>query len=385
MDFAGIVHALLSWYDGHARRLPWRDVPSPYNVIVSEFMLQQTQVAAVIPYYERFIARFPDFAALAGASEDEVLRLWEGLGYYRRARNLWRLAQAVMTDYGGQLPHDVEQLRELPGVGEYTAGAVASIAYGQAVPAVDGNGRRVLARWLHVTDPVDRALGRRAVEEGARALVRRVPPGRAGDFTQAVMELGALVCTPRAPQCSACPVNHLCLAFRRGDAERLPVRHARPAPPPTVDVAALLVVQWAPRLGGRDEEGGGEARILLARRPEHGLLGGMWALPTAEEAGEPVPLEDAITLFAESGLAVSPFHQVTHTFTHRRWRLHAFAAALPGDVDGERWAQQLLGGLGWQSGASVCWAGEQERKNLAVPRPFRKLLQRWEEAEGRPS
>lgn len=385
VDFPGIVDALLAWYDRHARRLPWRDDPSPYHVLVSEFMLQQTQVATVIPYYERFIARFPTFAALAAASEDEVLRLWEGLGYYRRARNLWRLAQAVVSDYGGELPRDVAALRQLPGVGEYTAGAVASIAYGQAVPAVDGNGRRVLARWLHVTDPVDRVEGRRAIEAGAYALVRHVPPGRAGDFTQAVMELGALVCLPRAPRCDGCPVAGRCLAFQEGDAEALPVRQSRAAPPPEVDLAALLVVHDPSAVpkgaGGAGQEG---PRVLLVRRPEDGLLGGMWALPTAEKGGVPLPLSEALDLFAEEGVTAAPFHQVVHTFSHRRWRLRGFAAVLTEEVDEHRWAVGLLTRMGWRADTDFRWAGGAERKALAVPRPFRRLLQRWEALERTP-
>src|SRR5690606_29465058 len=189
--------------------------------------------------------RFPTLDALARASEDEVLKLWEGLGYYRRARNLHRLARDVQERWNGQLPHRVEELRELPGVGEYTAGAVASIAFGHPVPAVDGNVQRVVARLLNVKEPVDRGPGRSRIREGAGRLAAAAPPGQAGDLNQALMELGALTCTARSPRCPSCPVTDLCLARRFGTAAELPVRQATPRPVP-VDVTVLVIVHgWS--------------------------------------------------------------------------------------------------------------------------------------------
>ena len=198
-DIPGFRRALLGHFDRSRRALPWRSERTPYRVMVSEFMLQQTRVETVIPYYERWLRRFPGWEALADAGEDEVLRAWTGLGYYRRARNLHRAARVVRERFGGELPKEPAALKRLPGVGEYTAGAVASIAFGRAVPAVDGNVRRVLCRILDVAAPTAGRLR----EEAARL----VDPGRPGDFNEALMELGATVCTPRAPGCGGCPVR----------------------------------------------------------------------------------------------------------------------------------------------------------------------------------
>jgi len=217
----GLARPLLAWYDRARRDLPWRRAPSPYKTLVSEFMLQQTVVATVVPYFERFVARFPDAAALAAATEDEVTAAWSGLGYYARARNLHRAARAVVERHGGALPRTEAELRELPGVGPYTAAAVASIAFGARTFALDGNGARVTARLWGVRDSIDRPATREALR--ARGL-GEVPAARAGDFNQAVMELGATICTPRAPRCDVCPLARRCRAHATGAAARLPVR-----------------------------------------------------------------------------------------------------------------------------------------------------------------
>ena len=262
---ADLVHrtrrALLDFYDGAHRELPWRAGSDPYRIWISAVMLQQTRVEAVVPYYRAWMERFPDVGALAAAPLGEVLRMWEGLGYYARARNLHRAALMVRDRMGTDLPATATALRELPGVGEYTAGAVASIAFGERVPAVDGNVRRVLARLFDKPSPTPSWL-----REHAGALV---DPDRPGDFNQALMELGATVCRPRLPHCDACPVARDCRALLAGTAsERPPPRRRTPIPEVEVGVAVLL----------RAAAGGGQ-ELLLSRRPSQGLLGGLWELP----------------------------------------------------------------------------------------------------------
>jgi A/G-specific adenine glycosylase len=256
---------LLAWYDRHRRDLPWRRTADPYHVLVSEAMLQQTQVATVIPYYRRFLERFPAISDLARASEQEVLRLWQGLGYYSRARNLQAAAKTVVAEHGGKLPQTVEALLKLPGVGRYTAGAVASIAFGTRAPIVDGNVARVLCRIDRIeTDPREREtlqlLWRRAEEI--------LPKDRVGDFNSALMELGATVCTPRSPQCLICPVRAHCEAFAAGVQERIPApRKAKPTP---------LLRRWTFCV----ERPGGE--WLIEQRPSTGRWAGMWQFVTIE-------------------------------------------------------------------------------------------------------
>jgi A/G-specific adenine glycosylase len=310
----GFARALLRWFDAHRRDLPWRREPSPYRTLVSEFMLQQTVVATVEPYFERFVARFPDFGALAATREDEVTALWSGLGYYARARNLRRAAIAVVSEHDGALPDDEETLRTLPGIGPYTAAAVAAIAFDRRTFALDGNGIRVLARLFAVREPVNLP----ATREQLRALGQSlVPAARAGDFNQAMMELGALLCAPRSPDCTACPVRAHCQAVRLGLApEELPVKQPRAARR-AVAIACALV-----------ERGG---RVLLVRRQPGELLAGTWALPSADIA-EGAAAEDAAraAATAEGVVATAPpvFRgRVRHVFTHRDLTADVFAVA----------------------------------------------------------
>ena len=252
--------ALLDHFDGTRRALPWRSERTPYRVMVSEFMLQQTRVEAVIPYYERWLRRFPGWEALADAGEDEVLRAWTGLGYYRRARNLHRAARIVRERYGGELPEDSEALKRLPGVGEYTAGAVASIAFGRAVPAVDGNVKRVLCRLFDLEAPTAARL-----REKAAALV---DPGRPGDFNEALMELGATVCTPRSPGCGGCPVRGWCRARAAGTVAERPARRPR-GKVPRVEHVAVVVVGGVGRGVGGDGLGPRPMRPAGTLRSSH--------------------------------------------------------------------------------------------------------------------
>ena len=254
---------LLDHYDRHRRDLPWRRERDPYRIWVSEVILQQTRVETAIPFYRRWVERFPTLDALAAADREEVMAAWSGLGYYRRARHLHEAARVVRDRSGGELPSDARELRTLPGIGPYTAGAVASIAFGRREPAVDGNARRVLSRLFDLELPSAAEL-----QERARALV---PPDRPGDFNQALMELGATVCTPRNPSCDACPVAALCVARARTTQHLRPSARTRSQLPVQHLVVAVLI---APR-----------GEMLVVRRPERGLLGGLWAFPAGRTEG----------------------------------------------------------------------------------------------------
>jgi A/G-specific adenine glycosylase len=280
---------ILAFFDECRRDLPWRRTSDPYRILVSEIMLQQTRVETVVPYYRSWVQRFPDPASLAEADEEEVLRHWQGLGYYRRARNLQAAAREVVGRWGGQLPEEAEALATLPGVGPYTAGAVASIAFGEAVPAIDGNVRRVMARLLDHPAPGAALL--------ARQVGALVDPGRPGDFNQAMMELGATVCTPRSPACHACPVTDLCRACAAGTQGRRPLPPRKREIPHRVEAVAV-VVQPGPE--------GWE--VLLRRRPEGGLLGGMWECPGVDVGphGEEADLVAAALQVARGAMAEPP-------------------------------------------------------------------------------
>lgn len=306
---------LLSWYADGRRDLPWRRTRNPYHIWVAEVMLQQTQVTTVIPYYERFLAHFPTVEALAAASLDEVLKLWEGLGYYARARHLHAASRQVVSELDSRIPDTMDGLLALPGIGRYTAGAILSIANGQDVPAPDGNVRRVLSRLFAIDEDVTRGAGQRRLWQVAESLL---PPGRAGDFNQALMDLGATVCTPRTPSCHACPLAAHCRAHRLGREEDLPVHRSR-RPSPHYEVAAGVV--W-----------NGQGRFLIAQRPPEGLLGGLWEFPGGKrEPGE--TLEDCLRreLDEELGVQVAvgaPLTVAKHAYTHFRITLHAFHCQL---------------------------------------------------------
>ena len=311
----GIAERLLAWFAEHARDLPWRRDRTPYRVWIAEVMLQQTRVETVIPYYGRFLHRFPTLEALAEAPLEEVLKVWEGLGYYARARNIHAAARRVVAEYGGRLPSAYEALLDLPGMGPYTAGAVASIAFGEPVVALDGNGRRVLARLFAVKGDPRRAAVRRRLEAYARSLL---PPDRPGLFNEALMELGATVCLPRAPRCGRCPLAGDCRAHRIGAAEQFPERStARSIPHHQVAAGVLL-----------REDG----RVLVARRREDDFLGGLWEFPGGkQEDGETLQeclareLKEELDIEVEVGERLLTLE---HAYTHFRITLHAFRCAL---------------------------------------------------------
>lgn len=298
--------ALLAFFDDRRRDLPWRRNADPYKVWVSEIMLQQTRVEAVIPYYERWLGRFPDLQALADAQLDDVLHAWQGLGYYSRARNLHRAARAVRDQLNGDLPTSAASLRNLPGIGAYTAGAIASIAFGEAAPAVDGNVRRVLARLLDVPEPSTADL-----QAVASTLV---PSDRPGDFNQAFMELGATVCTPRSPSCGMCPLRPNCLAWSHGTQDQRPLpKRAQPVPEFTLGTA---IVQAK------------DGRLLLQKRPPDGLLAGLWSFPAAivqDDSPRRAAARAARTLrVAIDARRARRLPVVPHTFSHRREIYHPF-------------------------------------------------------------
>jgi A/G-specific adenine glycosylase len=276
--------SLLSFYDAGRRKLPWRESNDPYHVLVSELMLQQTRVATVLPYYDRWLRRFPDTHTLAAAHVDDVLKQWEGLGYYSRARNLHRAAQIVHERHAGRLPQQFEQLRQLPGVGPYTAAAVASIAFNQPHAAVDGNVRRVLCRVLDSADSKPAELQQHAD--------RLLDTARPGDYNQALMELGATICMPRDPHCSACPVMNMCRAYQNGTVQLRPAPKVKTSLPLEI-VNCLVAIH--------------EGAVLVSQRPSKGLLAGLWEFPAINYT----------TRYRHVG-------NILHTFTHKRieYRVH---------------------------------------------------------------
>lgn len=314
-----VATALLAWYDRLSVALPWRgagglsqdDPRYAYRVWLSEIMLQQTQIETVKPYYARFLEAYPTVEALAAAPLDDVLKLWEGLGYYSRARNLHRAAQTVANEHGGRFPKTVEELLTLPGVGRYTAGAIASIAYNVCTPVVDGNVVRVLSRLYTLADNVTLPTTQAKLWQLADSLL---PPERAGDYNQALMDLGRLVCKSRAPLCKECPLQAHCAAFQAGTPEAYPVK-AKKSATPHYDVTAGII--W-----------NGQGQLLIAQRPADGLLGGLWEFPGGkQEAGETLPeclrreLQEELAIEVEIG---ELFAVVKHGFTHFRITLHAF-------------------------------------------------------------
>jgi len=309
---------LLTWYARQGRKLPWRGSLNPYAVWVSEIMLQQTRVETVIPYFERWMEHFPGIADLAAASEQDVLSVWEGLGYYSRARNLHKAALIVMEVYAGELPGDLLELRSLPGIGRYTVGAIASMAFGQDVATLDANIRRILARVFDVAQSADSAPGEDILWNLADT---HLPKGQAGDYNQALMDLGATICLSKRPRCLLCPLRGLCRAYQLGIQEQRPVLKPKAVVPHYIVCAAVIQ---------RD------GKVLLAKRPSKGLLGGMWEFPGGKiEVNE--TLEDCLRREIREELDASiqvgePFGVYQHAYTHFSITLHAFFCKL---IDGE--------------------------------------------------
>jgi len=343
------VAALLAWYDAEKRDLPWRAKgrrrPDPYCVWLSEIMLQQTTVKAVIPYYEKFVARWPTVADLAAAPLDDVLAMWAGLGYYSRARNLHRCAIAVAARADGAFPRTEAELRELPGIGPYTAAAIAAIAYGVPATPVDGNIERVVSRLFAVERPLPAA--KREIKRLAATLT---PSKRAGDFAQAMMDLGAMVCSPKRPSCLMCPLQPDCHARASGIAEALPLKADRSERPVRFGTAFLVLRE--------------DGAVLLRKRPPAGLLGGMLEVPSTDWS-------DTI-LAADMALAGAPVRSdwwpvpggVTHTFTHFKLELQVMRAIVPPETPLTFWAEP----------ERCYWVPRRELHKAALPSVMRKII-----------
>jgi len=345
-----IASALAPWFLAHHRDLSWRGTTDPYAIWVSEVMLQQTRVETVERYWGEFLRRFPDVGTLAAADEEQVLHAWSGLGYYRRARMLHRGAKVVAERFGARLPADADALREIPGIGPYTAGAIAAIAYDQPAPLVDGNVARVLSRILAIEDVREQAATARVHWTMVERIVQHGSPRV---LAQALMELGATVCTPKSPRCEACPVAASCGALARGLVDVIPAVRVRPASP--------LHRWWALAI---EHDG----RTLLVRRPDEGLLAGLWCLPlVAIEDGRADVDANSIAAAIDGSVRIErgTGDPVVHTFTHRVWEMHplilrADAAVLPRGIEPEH----------------VAWLAPGQRPEGGLPTVTRKLLVR---------
>jgi A/G-specific adenine glycosylase len=344
---------ILDWYARNRRELPWRGHLDPYAVWVSEIMLQQTRVETVVPYFNRWMEHFPSVQRLASSTEQDALLLWEGLGYYSRARNLYKAARIVVDIYNGELPHDLTLLRKLPGIGRYTAGAIASMAFGLDVATLDGNLRRIFARVFDVAEPADAPAGERILWALAE---KHLPKGHAGDYNQALMDLGASLCLPRNPACLLCPLRGFCKARVLGLQEQRPVLKPKAEVPHFTVTAAVLI---------RD------GRILLAKRPSKGLLGGMWEFPGGKvETGESLEACLAREIWEELGAGIrvgDPFGIYHHAYTHFRITLHAFLCQL---IDGEPRPVEAAG---------LVWVVPSELGNYPMGKVDRQIAGRYNE------
>jgi len=312
-DLSVLTEPLLEWYEKNKRVLPWREVSSPYRVWVSEIMLQQTRVEAVKPFFERFTSRLPDVQSLAECPEDELLKLWEGLGYYNRVRNMQKAAVQVVEQHGGELPADYDALLKLKGIGSYTAGAIASIAYQIPVPAVDGNVLRILTRVAEDDTDIMKASFRKQVEEQLTAYLQSdaFPTGKSGTFNQALMELGATVCVPNgAPKCEACPWQALCLGRKCDRISELPVKAK--AKERRIEKRTVFVI--------RDGE-----QVVIRKRPEKGLLAGLYELPNVEGHMTQEEALGYVKGFALSPIRIQKLPEAKHIFSHVEWQMQGYA------------------------------------------------------------
>ena len=316
-DMKQIVKPLLAWYDGHARVLPWRENNSPYRVWVSEIMLQQTRVEAVKPFFERFLRALPDVRALAKCPEDELLKLWEGLGYYNRVRNMQKAALVLMESYGGEFPADYEKLLALPGIGHYTAGAIGSIAFGIRKAAVDGNVLRVLSRVKASYEDIKKQSVKTAMEQEVEKII---PADRAGDFNQALIELGAIVCVPNGKaKCGECPLAFCCRAREKGIVEEIPKKKAKKER--RVEQRTVLILR----------EGD---RVAIRRRPSKGLLAGLYELPNLEGTLGAEEVLCQVRRWGLSPLRILPLDRAKHIFSHVEWQMTGYVVSLAETEEG---------------------------------------------------
>ena len=347
INLSSIIDPLLAWYDQNRRPLPWRDSPTPYHVWLSEIMLQQTRIEAVIPYYHRFLSVCPSVKALSEVDDDQLMKLWEGLGYYSRARNLKAAARVIMERYDGELPTSYEALLSLPGIGAYTAGAIASIAFGLPEPAVDGNVLRVITRLTADESDIMKETTKRRVTVSLKTIYPR-DKDRAANMTQALMELGEQVCIPNgAPRCEACPLGATCRSRALGLTDRIPVRAPKKARKIQLRTVFMLMH---------------EDKVALRKREDKGLLSGLWEFVGTEEALDP---PSARAWLAEHGiiadrLIVAP--DAVHIFTHIEWHMRGYFV-LCGDAPREVMSQPLV----WVTRADL-------RESYALPTAFRSFV-----------
>lgn len=342
--------SLLDWFRKNARDLPWRSKPFPYQVWIAEMMLQQTQVKTVLPYYHRWMRRFPDIASIAASSQEEVLRFWEGLGYYSRALHVHRTSRIVVEEHKGEFPADLKTLLDLPGIGKYSAGAILSIAFKKDFPVVDGNVERIFARLFDISDPVGRSFSRNLMWKIAEGLL---PKGRAGRFNQALMDLGATVCLPRRPLCSDCPAKDFCQAFQKGVVDQRPVSPTR-----KITTAVRVAV------GVLEHEG----RILIQKRPPAGLMANLWEFPGGKVVDGEAPEKALVREFQEElELRVACLARITvirHNYTTFKVTLHAFRCELDGSD------QRMV----LRCAADARWVERHELENFPFPAANRKLI-----------
>lgn len=332
-----IQRQLLDWFIENRRDLPWRYDRNPYKVWVSEIMLQQTQVDTVVPYFNRFMERFPTVHDLAAATEEEVIKAWEGLGYYSRARNLHSAVREVAAGYGGVVPNSAEEISKLKGVGPYTAGAILSLAYGKAEPAVDGNVMRVISRLFAIQDDIAKPATRVKMEQLVRQLI---PTDTPGAFNEGLMELGALICTPRDPDCLFCPLITVCQGREAGIHEQLPVKKKNKRVK-SVSLVCGVVLK--------------DGCVLVRRRPEQGLLAGMWEFPNAQQT-------DVTALLPETGIHWrTAIGDVSHVFSHVKWTVRVYR----GDFHDQ----------GKSLSPEYRWVELEELSNYAFPKVFHKVRQ----------
>lgn len=341
---------LVEWFEANGRDLPWRKEHRPYQIWISEIMLQQTQVKTMLPYYHRWMERFPDVRCVASASDEELLKHWEGLGYYSRVKNIAATARVLCADFGGDLPRNHRALRGLPGIGPYTAGAVMSLAFNEDCPAVDGNVERVLARLLDIAMPVKERKAAEFIRKTAQDLI---PRGDARRFNQAIMDLGAMVCSPARPSCGRCPLSFFCVSLARGVAEERPVRSAG-RKPLAIDVAVGILVK--------------EGRVFIQKRPASGLMPGLWEFPGGKTVEGETPREALIReLREELDVGVRDLKKIAlirHSYTSFRVSLHAFTCALS-DEDAQPEVRAAVEGR---------WVARQDLDDYAFPAANRKLI-----------
>ncbi len=347
---------LLAWYDEHKREMPWRDCEDPYKTWISEIMLQQTRVDQATPYFNHFMERFPDVYTLAEADQQEVLKVWEGLGYYSRARNMHHAAKTVVDKFDGQIPDSEDEILELKGVGPYTASAVLSIAYSKPHAVVDGNVLRVLTRYLGIEDDIRSTRTKNAIQDAADELLDKTRPG---DFNQAVMELGATVCTPANPDCSSCPVNTDCIAYATMKTDSIPYKSpAKKRPHHQIGVGII-----------RDNED-----VLIALRPEDAMLGGLWEFPGGkQQKGEDIQQTVIRELKEELGVDVAitkPFMKLNHAYSHFKITLHAYLCELKNGTPEPKTSQQLK------------WVSVSDLEHYPFPKANRKLTEKLMKSNG---